>query len=52
MLGSENAAQIAKTAYSEHRPLIDVAVEETDLDRVSLEAILDPNKLTQGGLAE
>ncbi|MBB1270759.1 lyase family protein [Shewanella sp. SR44-3] len=52
IIGYENAAKIAKKAYSEHRPIIDVAVEETELDRVSLEAILDPNKLTQGGLAE
>ena len=52
IIGYENAAKIAKKAYEQHRPIIDVAEEETTLDRASLEAILDPYKLTQGGIAK
>ena len=38
-------------AYNpEGRPLIDVAVEQTDLDRAELERLLDPAKLTEGGI--
>lgn len=52
IIGYEKAAKIAKIAYAQHRAIIDVAEEETELDRASLEALLDPNKLTQGGLPE
>ena len=44
--------EIAKTAYAEGRPLIDVAVQMTDLDRNELERLLDPAKLTEGGIQE
>jgi len=37
-------------AYREGRALIDVALEQTDLSRKELETLLDPVKLTQGGL--
>ena len=52
IIGYEKAAQIAKTAYADGRPLIDVAVEMTDLDRDELERLLDPAKLTEGGIQE
>lgn len=50
IIGYLKAAEIAKQAYKENRPVIDVAVENTDLSRDELERLLDPAKLTQGGL--
>lgn len=49
-IGYENAAKIAKKAYQEKRPVLDVAEEMTDLGRERLQALLDPKKLTQGGI--
>ena len=39
------AAKIAKHALANELPLIDVAVEMTDLSRGELEKLLDPQKL-------
>lgn len=50
IIGYQKAAEIAKQAYREGRPIIDVALENTDLDRARLEVLLDPEKLTAGGL--
>ena len=50
IIGYEKAADIAKTAYREGRPVIDVALEYTDLDRAQLETLLNPEKLTAGGI--
>ncbi|MFF7707027.1 class II fumarate hydratase FumC [Pseudomonas sp. NPDC007930] len=50
IIGYQKAAEIAKQAYREGRPVIDVALENTDLPRDRLEALLDPVKLTAGGL--
>lgn len=50
VIGYEKAAKIAKQAYKEARPIIDVAEQETDLSRSELEKLLNPTKLTQGGL--
>lgn len=55
IIGYQKAAEIAKQAYREGRPIIDVALESpdlkgTDLDRARLEQLLDPEKLTAGGL--
>ncbi|WP_027857769.1 class II fumarate hydratase [Marinobacterium jannaschii] len=50
VIGYEKAAMIAKKAYAESRPVIDVAEEETDLSRKELEKLLDPAKLTEGGI--
>lgn len=52
VIGYLKAAEIAKLAYQQGRPIIDVAEEQTDLDRATLERLLDPAKLTQGGIAE
>ncbi|GAB2646931.1 class II fumarate hydratase [Vibrio panuliri] len=52
VIGYLKAADIAKKAYAEGKAIIDVADRETDLDRETLERLLDPTKLTQGGLAE
>lgn len=50
IIGYLKAAEIAKTAYRERRPVIDVAEELTDLSRSELEKLLDPEKLTKGGI--
>tara|TARA_B100000700_G_scaffold177455_1_gene196127 strand:- start:3697 stop:5082 length:1386 start_codon:yes stop_codon:yes gene_type:complete len=49
-IGYEKAAYIAKKAYKEQRSIIDVANEETGLPHKRLKKILDPAKLTKGGL--
>ncbi|MDX1756800.1 MAG: class II fumarate hydratase [Marinobacter sp.] len=51
-IGYELAADIAKEAYRTGRPIIDVAEERSGLDRARLEQLLDPLKLTRGGVAE
>ncbi|MGI4840705.1 MAG: class II fumarate hydratase [Janthinobacterium lividum] len=50
IIGYQKAAEIAKLAYKQGRPIIDVALENTDLQRSQLEALLDPEKLTAGGI--
>ena len=50
IIGYLKAAEIAKIAYKEGRPIIDVASEQTDLGTDELERLLDPVKLTQGGV--
>ena len=45
VVGYSVAASIAKQAYAENRPIIDVAVEVTGLDRAELERRLDPRFL-------
>jgi fumarate hydratase, class II len=52
VIGYELGAKIAKTAYKDKRPLIDVALEMTDLDKAQLEKLLDPQKLTEGGIPQ
>lgn len=50
LLGYERGAAIAKQAYREGRPVLDVALEHTGLPRAELEALLDPLALTRGGI--
>ena len=50
VIGYAKAAEIAKKAYKENRPIIEVAEEQTDISRSKLEELLDPMKLTHGGL--
>ncbi len=50
IIGYEKGALIAKRAYIEGRDIIDIAAEETDLSEKELEKILNPIKLTFGGL--
>lgn len=50
VIGYELGAKIAKEAYRTKRPLLDVAKEMTNLSEAELKRILDPNKLTQGGI--
>ena len=50
IIGYAKAAAIAKKAYKEDRPIIEVALEETDISEARLRKILDPVKLTKGGI--
>jgi fumarate hydratase class II len=50
VIGYEQAAKIAKIAYAEGRPIIEVADEHTDLSKEELMVLLDPTKLTEGGI--
>ena len=52
VIGYEKGAAIAKKAYAEGRSVIDVAAEMTDLTEDELIKLLDPEKLTQGGISE
>jgi fumarate hydratase class II len=49
-IGYERGAQIAKRAYAENRPILDVAAEMTGLAREELERLLDPAALTRPGV--
>lgn len=50
LIGYNKAAAIAKKAYQQGRDIIDVAEEETDIARDELTRLLNPEKLTRGGL--
>lgn len=49
-IGYLKAAEIAKQAYREGRPIIEVALEQTELSRDELQRMLDPVRLTSGGV--
>ena len=48
LVGYDRAAAIARRAHAEGRPVLDVAAEETGMDRASLERLLDPRRLAGG----
>ncbi|HEY0332567.1 MAG TPA: class II fumarate hydratase [Stenotrophomonas sp.] len=50
IIGYEKAAAIAKRAYKENRPVLDVAKEDSGLAEAELQKLLDPATLTQGGI--
>ncbi len=50
VIGYDKAAAIARKAYAEGRPILEVAAEETDLSKRELARILDPTALTKGGV--
>ena len=50
IIGYEKAAFIAKKAYKEKRPIIDVAEEETNISKAKLAKLLNPSKLSKGGI--
>jgi len=47
VVGYQKAAEIAKEAYKDGRPIIEVAAEMTDLSRSELESLLDPTLLAR-----
>ncbi len=51
VIGYEKGAAIAKKAYAENRPVMEVALEMTELDENELQRLLDPAKLAQGGIS-
>lgn len=45
IVGYKKAADIARTAYEQRRPILEVAQEMTDLSEQELSMLLDPNRL-------
>ena len=50
VIGYEKGAAIAKKAYAEGKPILEVAAKNTDLAPAELKALLDPAELTRGGI--
>ena len=50
IIGYQQSAEIARRAYAENRPIIDVAEEATGMSRGELEVLLDPARLADGGV--
>ena len=50
VIGYEKGAAIAKQAYSQGRPVLEVAMEVTGLPARELKPLLDPALLAQGGI--
>ena len=50
IIGYEQAAKIAKRAYAEQRPVLEVALEDSGLPERELRRLLDPAGLTKGGI--
>ena len=50
VIGYEKGAAIAKQAYKEKRPIMDIALESSGLSKDELKKLLDPRTLTKGGI--
>jgi fumarate hydratase, class II len=50
VIGYEKGAAIAKQAYAEGKPILEVAARQTDLPADELRRLLDPLELTRGGI--
>ncbi|BAV97797.1 class II fumarate hydratase [Lysobacter enzymogenes] len=50
IIGYEKAAAIAKRAYKEGRPVLEIALEDSGLSEKQLRKLLDPAALTRGGI--
>jgi fumarate hydratase, class II len=50
VIGYEKGAAIAKKAYAEGRPILEMAEKMTDLPREELAKLLDPAELARGGI--
>ncbi|KQZ57885.1 aspartate ammonia-lyase [Lysobacter sp. Root559] len=50
IIGYEKAAAIAKQAYKEGRPVLEVAIAATGMPEKELRRLLDPAALTRGGI--
>ncbi|HEV2212406.1 MAG TPA: aspartate ammonia-lyase, partial [Gammaproteobacteria bacterium] len=50
VIGYEKGAAIAKRAYKEHRPILEVAKEMTNLPEARLKELLNPAELAKGGV--
>jgi fumarate hydratase class II len=51
IIGYLKAAEIAKAAYKSGRPILELAGEMTDIPLDTLREILNPGKLTEGGIS-
>jgi fumarate hydratase class II len=49
IVGYLKAAEIGKIAQKEQRPVLEVALEQTDIPREELQRLLDPKNLADGG---
>ena len=47
IIGYQKAAEIAKSAVAQNRPILEVALEMTDIDEAKLKTLLDPGKLAK-----
>jgi fumarate hydratase class II len=52
VIGYEKGAAIAKRAYAEGRPVLDVAREMTSIEPTELQRLMDPRVLTRGGIGK
>ena len=52
IIGYSKAAAIAKKAYKQNKPIIDIAHEETGMSKAELKKLLNPSKLTKGGISD
>jgi fumarate hydratase class II len=52
VIGYEKGAAIAKKAWAENRPVLEVAAELSGLDERTLIKLLDPAALTRGGVRQ
>jgi len=52
VIGYEKGAAIAKKAYAEGRPVLEVAREMTSFGQEELERLMDPRVLTRGGIGK
>ena len=50
IIGYEKGAAIAKRAYRERRPILEIVLEETDLDEREARELLNPAALAKGGI--
>ncbi len=47
IIGYQKAAEVAKAALDQNRPILEVALEMTDIDEARLKHLLDPGKLVE-----
>jgi fumarate hydratase, class II len=50
VIGYDKGAAIAKKAYAEGKPILEIAAKQTNLPEAQLRALLDPAELTRGGI--
>ena len=50
VIGYEKGAAIAKQAYKQNRPVMEVAIEVTGMSEAQLKPLLDPAALAKGGI--
>jgi len=52
VVGYELAADIVKRALQEQKPILEIAERLSKMDKNTLQALLDPRRLTEGGFAD